>query len=279
MNNAAMIDAPATIRTGLLLAALALAPSASCQAQDSSAPSPSLGDVARCTRKAHASADHVTAKQVTDEDVDGPDAGGVWRVELCVQTPCYEFAITLPKSLQWKREASEPRPVYISLPGHEGDRNHAIRVYVAHAIPQTYAYDGGTRIFLQGWFVRPEYFGQAARIVQRHAVLIDGRSTTIAHFIVASGVEKFRGASIVATTGYGELGFACVFREEDAKVAASICDAIVNSAKAPNLQPAPPRYYPNYPGYRPPGYYPRYNPPNDPPDDPPDDPPEDDDPE
>src|SRR4029077_16820905 len=89
----AMISAPTTIRTGLLLAALALTPSASCLAQDSSTPSPSLGDVARCTRKAHASADHVPAKQGTDEDVDGPDAGGVWRVELCVQTPCYEFAI------------------------------------------------------------------------------------------------------------------------------------------------------------------------------------------
>jgi len=278
MNNAAMINAPATIHTGLLLAALALA-SASCLAQDSSAPAPPLGDVARSTRKERASADHVAAKQVTDEEVDGPDAGGVWRVSSCVQTPCYEFAITLPKSLQWSREAREPRPVYISLPGHEGARSHAIRVYAAHSIPRSYAYDGGTRIFLQGWFGRPEYFGQAARIVQRHTVLIDGRSATIAHFTVASGVDKFRGASIVATTGYGEFGFACVFREEDASAAASICEAIVTSARAPNLQPATPRYYPNYPGYRPPGYYPRYDPPNDPPDDPPDDPPEDDDPE
>jgi hypothetical protein len=106
-------------------------------------------------------------------------------------------------------------------------------------------------------------------------VVIDGRGATIAHFTVASGVDKFRGASIVAITGYGDFGFACVFREEDASTAASICDAIVASARAPNLQPASPRYYPNYPGYRPPGYYPHYDPPSDPPDDPP----EDDDPE
>jgi hypothetical protein len=265
----------ATIRIALLLGAFALAPSAPCLAQDPSAPSPSLGDVARSTRKEHASADHVAAKQVTDEDIDAPDAGGVWRVELCVQTPCYEFAITLPKSLKWSREVSEPRPVYIALPGHEGDRNHAIRVYVAHAIPRAYGYDSGTRIFLQGWFARPEYFGQAARIVQRQSVLIDGGGATIAHFTVASGVVKFRGASIVASTSYGEFGFACAFREEDASTAASICEAIVASARAPNLRPASPRYYPNYPGYRPPAYYPRYDPPNDPPDDPP----EDDDPE
>ncbi len=270
-----MINTAATIRAALLLAALGFAPSAPCLAQDSPSPSPSLGDVGRSTRKEHASADHVAAKQVTDEDVDGPDAGGVWRVELCVQMPCYEFAITLPKSLKWSREASEPRPVYLSLPGHARDRNHAIRVYAAHAIPRAYGYDGGTRIFLQGWFARPEYFGQAARIMQRQGVVIDGRSATIAHFTVASGVDKFRGVSIVATTNYGEFGFACVFREEDASAATSICEAIAASARAPNLQPATPRYYPNYPGYTPPGYYPRYDPPSDPPDDPP----EDDDPE
>jgi hypothetical protein len=263
-----MISAPTTIRTGLLLAALALTPSTSCLAQDSSTPSPSLGDVARSTRKEHASADHVTAKQVTDEDVDGPDAGGVWRVELCLQMPCHEFAITLPKSLKWSREASEPRPVYISLPGHEGDRNHAIRVYAAHAIPRTYyGYDSGTKIFLQSWFARPEYFGQAARIVQRQGVVVDGRGATIAHFTVASGVVKFRGASVVALTSYGEFGFACVFREEDAGDAASICDAIIASARSPSLQPVPPRYYPNYPGYGSPGYVPRNDPPSDPPED------------
>ena len=46
-------------------------------AQDAS---PSLGDIARKARKEHSSAEHIPAKQVTNEEEDGPDAGGVWRV-------------------------------------------------------------------------------------------------------------------------------------------------------------------------------------------------------
>lgn len=260
------MNARRTTRAFALLAGLALASFA--WGQDSS--SPSLGDVARKTRKEHASASHIVAKQVTNEEEDGPDAGGVWRAQLCTQTPCYEISITLPKSPKWSRLREEPRPVLIPLSGHEDDPSHSIRLYAAQALPRAYSLDSGTRTFLQLWFARPEYFGQAARILLKQYVVIDGRGATIAHFSVNSGTVKYRGVSVVALTSYGDFGFACAFREEDASDAASICDAIVASTRTQTVQPATLRTYPRY--QDPPQYYPQ-------PDDPPDDPPDSDNPE
>lgn len=247
-----------TTRALALLTGLALASFA--WGQDSS--SQSLGDVARKTRKEHASADHIVAKQVTNEEEDGPDPGGVWRAQLCTQTPCYEISITLPKSPKWRRMHEEPRPVLIPLSGHPDDPDHVIRLYAAQALPRNNTLDGGTRTFLQLWFARPEYFGQAARILLKQYVLIDGRAATVAHFSVTSGTVKYRGVSVVAGTSYGDFGFACAFREEDAADAASICDAIVNSTRTATVQPAVLRTYPRY---DPPQYYPE---PEDPPDEP-----------
>jgi len=235
--------------------------------------SPALGDVARSTRQEHASAGHVPARQVTNEEEDGPHAGGVWRLQLCPLTPCYQIAVTLPRSPKWIRPQGEPRPVLIPLVGHEDDLSHAIRVYAAGSVPPVYFLDRAQRTFLQGWFALPEYFGQGARIVRSEHLVIDGRASLIAHFTITSGTLQYRGLSVLSTTGAGIFGFACVFRDEDAKTAASICDAIVNSARTQTSQQATPRAraYPNSPGYGPPGYYPRYYPPNDPPEDSPDD--------
>jgi len=254
------MKSPRTTRAWIV--ALAFGLSSCAWAQDS------LGDVARKTRKEHSATDHVVAKQVTNEEEDGPDAGGVWRVRLCVQTPCYELSVTLPKSPKWNRDAEQPRPVVIPLAGHHEDPSHAIRIYAAEALPRVYTFDGGTRVFLQGWFARPEYFGQAARIGLRKNVLLDSGSATIAQFTVNSDLIKYRGVSVVAVTSYGDHGFACVFPDEDSKDAASTCDAIVASAKTQTIQPAMQTMYPYYPN--PPTYYPRYDPP---------DPPEDDDPQ
>jgi hypothetical protein len=257
--------ARATTRGCIVLAGIVLwAPGV--WGQDPSAPS--LGDVARKTRKEHSASDHVPASRVAHEDEDGPDSGGVWRLRLCLQSPCYEISVTLPKSPKWTRPESQPRPVLIPLAGQQEDPSHAIRVYAAEAIPRSYGPDGGTRTFLQGWFARPEYFGQAARIVLRQHVLIDGSGATIAHFTVTSGVAKYRGLSVVAVSSYGDFGFACMFREEDASAAASVCDAIVTSARTQTLQAATPRMYPTYPQ----PYDPPYQ-------DPPDDPTDNDDPE
>jgi hypothetical protein len=228
--------------------------------------SPSLGDVARTTRKEHSATGHVAATPAAkeNEDEDGPDSGGVWRVRQCIQQPCYELSVTLPRGPKWTRPAAEPRPVLIPLPGHEEDSSRAIRVYAAEALPRVYTYNGGTRIFLQGWFARPEYFGQAARLQSTKNAVIDGsRGATITQFTVTGGALKYRGQSVVATTSYGDFGFACVFRDEDASVAASICDAIVTSASAQTLQPAAPHYYPTYPPQYYPQYYPTQNPPED----------------
>jgi hypothetical protein len=162
--------------------------------------------------------------------------------------------------------------VLIPLADHEEDSGRAIRVYAAESIPQTSNINIAERIFLQGWFARPEYFGQAAKIVlDEHRVIEGGRGAVIAHFTVNGPTQKYRGLSVVALTGYGSFGFACVYREEDTEAAASTCDAIVGSAKAQTLDPAKPHYYPGY--QPPPQYYPEYNPrryDDPPPDDPPD---------
>ena len=235
------------------LIALGLALSASLAAWGQESAGQSLGDVARKTRKEHSSAGHVPAQQVTNEEEDGPDAGGVWRVHLCPQTPCYQLSVTLPRNPKWSRPAAEPRPVFIPLLGHEDDPSRAIRVYAAESLPVTYGYQKAERAFLQGVFARPEYFGQAARILLDEHLMLDGRAATTTHFSVIGAGIRYRGLSVVATTNYGDLGFACVFREEDASTAASICDAIVQSAKSETLQPAKPQYYPTYyPPYYPP---------------------------
>lgn len=256
-----------TIRGWMVLAGLASWLGLSALGQDSSGQP--LGDVARKTRREHMSTSHVPAKLMSEDD-NGPDSGGVWRVRLCVLSPCFELSISLPKSPKWTRQTEEPRPVLILLPGHEEDSSRSIRVYGAEALPQNYTYDSGTRMFVQGRFARPEYFGQAAHILQQKRIMLDSRNATIARFTVSSGVLKYRGLSVVAITPYGDLGFACVFREEDSSAATSVCDAIVTSARIQVLQAATPRVYPTY--QDPPVYDPQYN-------DPPDDPPENDDPD
>lgn len=214
-------------------------------AQDAS---PSLGDVARKSRKEHA-----PIKPADDQD-DSPDAGGVWHARTCPQqqTVCYELAVNLPRSPKWSRQAAEPRPILIPLAGHENDPSHVIRVYRSDSIPRIYPYDG-TRTFVQAWFARPEYFGQAARITLRQNLPFDGWYGIAAHFTVTSGMVTYRGQSVVAGAPSIDLGFACVFREDDAAAASSVCDAIVSSARAEILHPTVPHYYAPY--QPPPVYY------------------------
>jgi len=247
-----------TIRR-MVLAAGALWLSSCAWAQDSLGQS--LGDVARKTRKEHAAPNHVPGKQLVDEEEDGPDTTGIWRVRLCSATPCYELSIALPKSPKWTRAKAEPRPVLIPLPGAEADSNRVIRIYAAESLGSAYSpVDGAKRVFLQGWFARPEYFGQAARIVLDEHIQIEGVNATISHFTVTGDAGKYRGLSIVASTANGSYGFACAFREEDASAGSSICDAIVKSARSQALEPGK---RPVYPNYEPPDYYPRRYDPDD----------------
>jgi len=241
---------PGTIRGWI--AALALSLGAYAWAQEPASP---LGDVARKTRKEHSSAAHVPAKQVTNEEEDGPDAGGVWRVRTCPRTPCYELSITLPKSPKWSRPEAEPRPVLIPLVGHEDEPGRAVRIYAAEGIgPQFPALDIAKRAFLQGLFARPEYFGQAAHLVLDVHVSIDGYQALITQFTVNSNKVKYQGIGVISSAPNGNYGFACVFRDEDTSAAASICEAIVKSAKSQILEPAKPQMYPSYPTQ----YYPQY---------------------
>jgi hypothetical protein len=251
-----MRRSPATIRACiavLLLGAVAWAQN-----------SPPLGDVARQARKEHSSSAHVPAKQVTNEEDDGPDVAGVWRVHLCLRLPCHELSITLPKSLKWKRVKEEPGPVVISLAGAEENSNRVIRVYAAGPIEPAYPLDAAKRTFLQGWFARPEYFGRAAHIVLDEHVQIDTAPGVVSHFTVAAIAGPYRGLSVVANSPNGNFGFACVYRAEDTVAAASVCDAIVQSVKSQTLSWPTPSANPQY---------------DDPPDDPPPDRPDDDDPQ
>jgi hypothetical protein len=261
-----------TTRAWVVLAAVVSCAGVGAWAQESSLsgqslPGQSLGDVARKTRKELASAGHTVAKKTINGDDDGPDGGGVWRIRLCPIIPCYELSITLPKNPKWSRAEQEPRPVLIPVAGHEEDSNRAIRVYAAGSSDPRYTVDVFKRTFLQAWFARPEYFGQSAQLVRDEHVPIDWSRGTITHFTITTAVLRYRGLSVVAGSPNGNYGFACVFREEDAAVGASICDAVVKSARYQELQSsAVRRTYPD-----PPDEYPN--------DDPPGDPPVDDDPE
>ena len=175
----------------------------------------------------------------SDEDDDGPDGGGVWRLRLCTIQTCYEFSITLPKNPKWSRTDKEPRPVLIPMAGHEQDASRAIRVYAAQSNDFKYTADSFKRAFLQGWFSRPEYFGQGAHVALDEHVRIDWSNGLITHFTITTDALKYRGSSVVAGSPYGNFGFACVFREEDSAAGASVCDAIVKSASAQKLDPAP----------------------------------------
>ncbi len=248
----------ATTRAGLIAAVLALCAGVSAGAQQ--AAEPSLGDVARKTRKEHA-APHPPSRELVNEEEDGPDTTGVWRIHMCRQTPCGELTITLPKTPKWTRGKDEPRPVVIALPGAEEDANRVIRIYAAQSLQQTYGWvNTAAQQFLQGWFAREEYFGKAAHIVRLEQVLLDNQAAALTHFTVTPGAEKYRGFSVVTGSGGGYYGFACTYREEDAKAAESICDAIVKSAHNQVLDPALRQPYP----YSPPYYPPRYDPPEDP---------------
>lgn len=260
---------PGAIRCWMTLASLVLCVGLPAAGQDS--PAPSLGDVARKTRKEHSAAGHVPGKQLVNEEEDGPDTTGVWRVRLCTRTPCDELSVALPKEAKWTRAAEEPRPVLIPLAGSEQDANRVIRLYAAESLGAMYSLqDAAKRLFLQGWFSRPEYFGQSARIALDEHVQLDSATATISHFTVTAKVNKYRGLSIVASAANGSYGFACVFRDEDSAAAASICDAIIKSARNNVLEPG---RRPVYPNYEPPAYYPRnYDPPDD-------DPPENEDPD
>jgi hypothetical protein len=257
-----------TNRGWMVGAAMILCTALFTSGQDSSQ-APSLGDIARKTRKDRASASHIAAKRLVNEEEDGPDTTGVWRVRLCARTPCDELSVTLPKEAKWMRPKEEPRPVLIPLPGHDQDANRVIRLYVGESLGPMYSpVDGAKRLFLQSWFSRPEYFGQAARIALDERIRLDNADAVVSHFTVAASTTKYRGLSVVVGTSNGDYGFACVFREEDSAAAGSICDAIVKSARNQVLEPGK---RPVYPGYEPPAYYPGVDdPPADPPD--PDDP-------
>jgi hypothetical protein len=259
-----MSGTPATIRRWSIAGALVLCAAMHVSGQDSSSQSSkgqsqsdvALGDVARQSRTERSSPGHTVAKHSLSEDEDGPDATGTWRVQLCPQLPCDVFSITLPKTPKWSRLADPPRPVLIPMSMQEDDPAHAIRVYAAESIERLSYLESADKTFLQGWFARPEYFGRAARLERVERLKVNNYDAKITYFSIEGVALKYRGFSIVSATGYGNFGFACVFRQEDTAAASSTCDAIIKSARFQTIWP---RRLTIYPG---PGEGP-----NDPPDD------------
>ena len=234
-----------------LMAAFVLCVGVRARAQD--APERPLGDVARQTRKEHL-VPHPPSRQLVNEEEDGPDTTGVWRMH-CWRMPCSDLTITLPKDTKWTRGKDEPRPVTIALPGVEEDANRVIRIYAAESLQQAYGWvDTAAQQFLQGWFSRPEFFGKAAHIVRQQQIILDSSPAEVTQFTVTPGAAKYRGISVVAGSGNGYHGFACTFREEDAKAAESVCDAVVTSARSQALNPPAPRVNPQPVPYDPPEY-------------------------
>jgi hypothetical protein len=259
-----MKTSPKTIRMRMAAVAFMVCSGLS-SGQTSAEQTPSLGDVARTVRKEHASPGRVPGKQLVDEEEEGPDTTGIWRVRLCTRTPCNELSIALPKDVKWTRPKEEPRPVLIPLPGQADNASRVIRLYVAESLAPLYTpVDGAKRMFLQAWFSRPEYFGQPARISQDEHFHLDNADAVISHFSIAATTNKYHGLSVVVGTSNGSYGFACVFLAEDTPAAGSICDAIVRSARNQVLVPG---QRPVYPNYEPPAYYPRYVPDETPDDD------------
>jgi len=230
-----------SIRAWMLFALMAAGAPVSASGQASSAQP--LGDVARTARKEH-SKTRASEKQTANDEDDGPDLSGVWRVHLCGRTTCSELSVTLPRQPRWSRATVEPRPVLIPLSSDDEAHGRTIRVYAAESLEPVAYLDKAEKTFLQGRFARPEYFGQAARIRLDEHVQLDGSPAMIAHFTITTDVVTYRGQSFVAASLNGNYGFACVFREEDSASAASICDAIIKSARSQELQPAS---RPNYP--------------------------------
>jgi len=160
-------------------------------AQDSG-PASSLGDLARKTRQEHTAKDHVASKQVLNEE----SQSATWVVHACRHMPCYSLSITLPKNAQWSKPATGQVYAVIPVPGHEADPNHIIRVYAADLL-NTYTIEQGKHLFLQEWFSRPYFFGQAARFLFDDQTTIDGNSAAITHFTLPNRVGQYRGLGLI----------------------------------------------------------------------------------
>jgi hypothetical protein len=154
----------------------------------------------------------------------------VWAVHACKSMPCYSLTITLPKNAQWSKAMTGPAYAIIPVPGRASDPNHIIRVYGADLL-NTSTVEQGQRLFLQEWFSRPYYFGQASRFESDEPVSIDGNPAVITHFSVGGKVVPYRGLGLVAGTPAGTFGFACVFRDDDSGDATSVCEETLGSGR------------------------------------------------
>src|SRR5579863_2276179 len=219
-----------------ILAGIALILGLSVAARSQDSGSTTLGDLARKTRQEHTSKDHVASKKTLNEE----SQSLVWTVHSCKHLPCDSLTITLPKNAQWSKSATDQTFAIIPVPGHTSDPNHIIRVYAADLL-NTYTVEQGKRLFLQEWFSRPYFFGQAAKFEFDDQTTIDGNSAVITHFTLPNKVGLYRGLGLVAAPPAGTLGFACVFRDDDSGEATSVCEEVLNSGRISVMEETRPK--------------------------------------
>jgi hypothetical protein len=196
----------------------------------------SLGDLARKTRQEHTAKDHVASKQVLNEE----SQSATWVVHACRRMPCYSLSITLPKNAQWSKPATGQVYAIIPVPGHESDPGHIIRLYGADLL-NTYTVEQGKHAFLQEWFSRPYFFGQAAKFLFDDQTTVDGTPAVITHFTLPNKVGQYRGLGLIAGTPAGTAGFACVFRDDDSGDATSACEGVLNSGRISVMEETRPK--------------------------------------
>jgi hypothetical protein len=196
----------------------------------------SLGELARKTRQELTAKDHVVSKQVLNEE----SQSVTWVEHACRHMPCYSLSITLPKNAQWSKPATGQTYAVIPVPGHESDPGHVIRVDGADLL-NTYTVEQGKRAFLQEWFSRPYFFGQAAKFLFDDQTTIDGNPAVITHFTLPNKVGQYRGLGLIAGTPAGTVGFACVFRDDDSGDATSVCEGVLNSGRISSMEETRPK--------------------------------------
>ena len=199
----------------------------------------SLGALARKTREEHSSKEHVAAKKTLTEE----NQSSAWIVHACKHAPCYALAITLPKNVEWSKPATGQTYAVIPVPGHESDPNHTVRIYAADLLNAS-TVEQGKRLFLQEWFSRPYFFGQAAKFEFDDQTSIDGNPAVIAHFTLPNKVGMYRGLGLIAGAPAGTFGFACVFRDDDSGDAASLCESVLNSGRISMMAETKPKLQP-----------------------------------
>jgi hypothetical protein len=218
-----------TLTIDVLLAALVAVGclNLSARAQDSGE-NPSLGDVARKARQEKQTNEHAAPKHVLNEENLGPPGRRTYAY-VCRPTPCSYLNVMLP-----------PGSLYPGVVPLDGNPAHNVAVISAMLLQSSELQSAKTE-FLVNSIARMYHapikfdFDEDTRIDQWRALLT--------HFTMTGRVEMHRGIALFVLVPNGAMGLACIYRDEVAGDASSVCDSVFNSAKVT----VPEKFRPNSP--------------------------------